>query len=471
MINLKNKKILLLGLGLHGGGVATARWLAKEGANVIVSDLKQRKILLSSVKPLSKTKNIRFSLGGHKEKDVLWADIIICNPGVPKDSHFVVLAKKLKKPIYNEATLFFDRCKSKISAITGTRGKSTTSSLSAAMLKNKNPNTILAGNIKSAFMLDVVDRASSNSIVVLELSSWQLEGLSAVKKSPDVALVTNLYPDHLNRYKNLKEYYSSKKEIFKYQKKGQILILNYDDKELKKWEKESKAKVYYFSRKSKVFKRGVFIEKDKVFFKDKKKEEVLFLKDINLSGEHNISNALGAIAVAKVFGVLNIKIKNVLKNPPMLTGRQEILGVSNNGALYVNDTTSTTPSAGIAALLRFSEFGKTKKSKEKNIILIAGGADKKLDYKEWGEHVLKFCKMIYLLKGEASKKQLASLEGARNVSDGHDDLKVLVKKISTKTKKGDIVLFSPSASSFNMWNHEFERGDDFIKAVKNCIVE
>ncbi|MDP1709963.1 MAG: Mur ligase family protein, partial [Candidatus Komeilibacteria bacterium] len=200
MIELKNKKILLLGLGLHGGGVATACWLHKQGAKLIVSDLKSAAILKPSLAKLKCCQGIKFVLGQHREQDVAWADIVVQNPGVPKESPYIKLAKKLGKPVLNEASLFFDRCQAKITGITGTRGKSTTTALIGALLKTRDKRTLVAGNIRTTAMLDVVDKLKSGSSVVLELSSWQLEGLEAAKRAPSVAVITNLYPDHLNRY-------------------------------------------------------------------------------------------------------------------------------------------------------------------------------------------------------------------------------------------------------------------------------
>ena len=168
---------------------------------------------------------------------------------------------------------------------------------------------------------------------------------------------------------------------------------------------------------------------------------------------------MAAVTTAKIIGVKDKDIKKVLKTGIVLEGRQEEVAKIKR-IIYINDTTSTTPEAGVAAVERFG-------SKNKNIILIAGGADKNLEYTEWAKKVKKYCKKVYLLNGEASSKMKKSLFGSRGLSAGHNDLGVLVQNISEKASKGDIVLFSPAAASFNIWNHEFERGDDFVKAIKN----
>ena len=357
--------------------------------------------------------------------------------------------------------MFFDRCKAPIIAVTGTRGKSTTASLIAAMCELKNPRTILAGNIKTAFMLDIIDRAKEEDLIVLELSSWQLEGLNIVRGAPHIAVITNLYPDHLNRYKNLAQYYCAKKEIFKHQKKEHYIVLNNDDSIVRDWQKEAWARSLLFSKKDHK-NLGAFLKSGKIMFRSQglgQGKVITLIKDIALKGEHNIQNALAAVAAAKIAGVKNADIKKVLKNPPILSGRQEEI-TAICGVKYINDTTSTTPASGIAALNRFSANKRKKK-----IILIAGGADKKLNYDEWAIIAKRACKEAYLLAGEASEKMKRALSGMQNMSEGHNDLGVLVRKISETAKRGDIVLFSPSAASFNLWNHEFERGEDFKKAV------
>jgi UDP-N-acetylmuramoylalanine--D-glutamate ligase len=459
MIKVKNKKILLLGLGLHGGGVATARWLHKNGAKLIVSDLKDKDTLSLSLENLARQKDISYVLGKHRERDVRWADYIVYNPGVPKESEYLNLARKLGKPIYNEASLFFDRCKAPIIAVTGTRGKSTTAVLIAGMCKQKNSRTILAGNIKTTFMLDVLDRAKKDDLVVLELSSWQLEGLDIVKGAPYIAVVTNLYPDHLNRYRNLTRYYCSKKEIFKNQTKEHFIVLNDQDHVVRDWQKEACARTYLFSKTTHKG-HGTYVKNKKIFYRNSKIEElILNVKDIKLKGKHNLENVLAAITVASIYEVSNTAIKKILKTEFVLEGRQEIIAKKKR-VVFVNDTTATTPEAGIAALERFG-------TKKRNIILIAGGSDKKLEYSDWAKASKKYCKNIYLLTGDASKKQKQALDevGFKKVTQGNNDLGFVVGLAFEQAKKGDIVLLSPAAASFSQWQHEFERGDEFVKAV------
>ena len=465
MLKIRNKKILLLGLGLHGGGVATAKWLLKKGAELVISDLREEKVLQTSLLALNKYKNVRYVLGEHREEDIKWADMVVKNPGVPRESKYIKLAKKLKKPVMDETSLFFSFNKSPVIAVTGTRGKSTTSALIATILKMENKKTTLAGNIATTPMLSIVDKTSPKNPVVLELSSWHLEGLSYIKKTPrprgaqaQIAVITNLFPDHLNRYKSLKDYYNSKKEIFKYQSKDDILILNNDDPNLVKWASLAPGQVFWFGAKEHK-KEGVFVKDKKIMTRfDNNLFELFSLDNLKIQGNHNISNFLAAILTAMLYGVRAGNILKALKEPIKLNGRQELVA-EIKGVKYINDTTSTTPVAGIVALQRFGAEGK-------RLFLIAGGADKKLNYKQWANAAKKNCYKIFLLKGEASKKQNKALRGFKNKKINFEELSEIVKIIKKEAKKGDIVLFSPAAASFNLWKHEFDRGDDFKKAIK-----
>ena len=458
MIEIKGKKVLLLGLGLHGGGVATACWLYKQGAKLIVSDLKSRTVLKSSLDKLKCCQGIKNVLGEHREQDVHWADIVVQNPGVPKESPYIKLAKKLNKPVVNEATLFFDHCQAKIIGITGTRGKSTTTALIGALLKAQDKRAIVAGNIRTQAMLDVVDKLKPDSTVVLELSSWQLEGLEAIKVAPHLAVITNLYPDHLNRYKSLADYYKSKKEIFRFQKLDDILILNADDKVLRAWGKISKGEVLFFGKIDHK-KSGAFARHGLIYFrKDKKVAPICKTSDVALAGEHNLENVLAAVTAAKALGVPDTLIKSVIKKPLQLSGRQEIVG-QKNGVTFVNDTTATTPVASLAALKRFGTDGQ-------RILLIAGGADKKLDYKDWAQGVKKYCHEVWLLKGNASDKMSLSLKDFKNIHLNYTNLGSAVREAFDLSAPGDVILLSPAAASFNLWNHEFERGEEFNRAVR-----
>lgn len=441
--DFKNKKVVVMGLGLHEGGVGVVKFLAQQRAKVIVTDLKTEEELKESIKKLGKYQ-IKYVLGKHRVGDFKNADLIIKNPGVPRDSKYLKIARKNKIPIETDIGLFFELCPSKkIIGVTGTKGKSTTATLIAELLKTKPAcqrgryKVVLAGNIRAS-VLEELPKVKKNTIVVLELSSWQLEDLKPYKKSPHIAVITNIMQDHLNRYKGIGDYIKAKKLIFKFQKPKDILILNHDDKIVKNFAKEAKAKTIFYS----------------------KKQTKKYLNQTKLIGEHNLSNLSAAIAVAKLFKISSFSIKKVLKNFKAIEGRLEFIK-KINGVKYYNDTTATTPEATISALKSFPSHSK--------IILIAGGTDKNLNFRELAETIIKRVKLLILLPGTATKKILKKLK----VKSQKLKIQVVLTKNmheavkGVKGKKGDIVILSPGCASFGLFKHEFDRGEQFKKCIRN----
>lgn len=411
MKSFKNKKVVIMGLGLLGGGVGAAEFFVKHGADVLVTDLKIKRQLKKSVDKL-KGLPIKFVLGKHRKEDFINADLIIRNPGVPRESKYLKIAKDNNIPVRTDIDIFFNLCSAPIIGITGTKGKSTVATLIYLFLKKKYPKTFLAGNI-GVSPLEILNKIDKESKVVLELSSFELEDL---KKSPHVAVITVLFPDHLNRYKDFKHYVNAKKSIFKYQDKNDILVLNNNDSETRKLYSEAKSKVYFF--------KG--------------------------------SNAAAAILVAELFRIPKDDIKEVLSNFKGVPHRQEFIA-SKNGVKYFNDTTATNPEAVIFAIETFRKrFPKSK------IVLIAGGEDKKLSYKSLARSIEHNVDHVVLLPGTGSNKLKRNLDKFHSVKS----MKQAVGKASSLAQRGDIVLLSPGAASFNLFENEFDRGNQFVKAVK-----
>lgn len=458
MVNFENKKVLIMGLGLHGGGVAVAKWFVKRGAIVTITDLKTRKELKNSLIAL-KGLHIKYVLGRHEVKDFETNDYIIQNPGVPKESHFLMVAKDSGAEIYNEAGLFFEFSnKENIIGITGTRGKSTTTMLTYEILKQKFPKTLYGGNIRTQAMFDIIEKAKNN-LVVLELSSWQLEGLEAIKQSPHIAVFTNLMPDHLNRYKDINDYIEAKEAIFRYQSKKDYSIFNKDNKITNRVGKTTPSQRYWISLKSFANENGCFVKGGKIIFRQNNKEtEVMKVSDIAMPGEHNVYNVLCAITVGIILKVGVVNIRSAVINFKGLEDRLELVK-EIKGVKYYNDTTSTTPDAGIAALKSLG--------KKKNIVLIAGGNDKKLEYSEFAREVKKSVKMAILLGGDATAKMKSEFElvGFKNFSEEFYSMDEAVKEAKKHANDGDIILLSPSATSFGIFVNEFDRGEQFKKSI------
>lgn len=454
--DFKGKKITIMGLGLNRGGLGAALFFAKLGAKVLVTDIKKKQDLEESIKKL-KDLPIEYVLGQHRPEDFKNTDMVIKNPAVSSNSKYLEIARENKVPIYSDIGIFLKLCKSPIIAITGTKGKSTTSSMLYQMLKKQYENVILAGNIRISVLLEL-KKIKKNSLVVLELSSWQLEDLGKIKFKPHVAVITNIFSDHLDKHKNFKDYVKAKKNIYKHQDKNDFLILNRDNKTCRKLAKKTKSKVIFFSTKSDKAKGAQLIGKNIVF--GPKKEFICTKENINPRGKHNLSNALAAMTVSKIYNVKTRDIKRIIKTFTGLKGRLEFI-VEFNSIKFYNDTCATQPDATIVALKVF----------KKPLILIAGGADKRLEFRGLGKWILKKVKILILLPGDGSdkiKRIVKKLDDKYLVYE----VKNMFQAVELATQKAlpkDVVLLSPACASFSGFKHEFHRGDEFNKSVQEIV--
>ncbi len=460
--DLKGKKAVVMGLGLHGGGLGAAKWLAEQGAKVLVTDLKSAKELEKPAKELRKYKNIKFVLGKHRAEDFKDADLVIQGPGVPAGNKFLNIAGKNGIPIETDMSLFFSLCPAPIIGITGAKGKSTTTALLYEILKKYDPRALVGGNIRIS-ALGFLKKIRPDTPVLLELSSWQLEGLKKERLSPHISIVTNIYKEHLNRYRSFNDYIKAKELIWRYQKPDDAVILNYDNEYTRAMGEKVVSKRFWFSLRS-SFKgqNGVFIRNGRIIFRlDGKEGPVCPVKDIKIPGRHNLENILAAICAAKVCGIPDKTIRIALSRFKGIGGRMEFIR-EYKGIKFYNDTTATHPEASIAALKALG--GK------KNIVLIAGGADKKLEFSDMAKTIKKYARSVVLFKGNASdklEKELKKIDfpGLR-LSLGAKSMTEAFRKALEYAKKGDIVLLSPGAASFGVFINEFDRGDRFVKKVK-----
>jgi len=398
----KDKKVVIMGLGGYGNGsgVSATLFFARTGARVLVTDMKKEEDLKHQIKKLGKFKNIKYIFGRHREDDFKRADIIFQNPSVPDSSSFLKIARKNNIPIVNDWSMFLGKHDNFLIGITGSKGKSTTSTLVYKLIKEKN-RTVLCGNI-GVSPLKYMKSIKKDDIVVAEFSSWLLRGLLPVKKSPHIAVVTNLKSDHLDKYKSLEDYHNDKKIIFKFQKAGDFLILNKDDKESKKTASKVKSRIFWFSKRSFAGKDGIFARNKDIVFRMKGEEErVAKISDIKIPGSHNLENILAAICVVKIFGIKNADIRKVLRGFLGVANRLELVR-EIKGVKYYNDTTATNPDGAVSALKAF-------KAKKKRVILIAGGVDKNLDYSEFAKIIKKEVKELILFPGTATDKILKEI--------------------------------------------------------------
>jgi len=451
-----------MGLGLLGGGVATTNWLVKQGAVVTVTDLKTKDELAPSIRKL-KSGKIKFVLGKHKEEDFVKNDIVVVGPGVPRTSKFLKIAKKNKKLIEDESTLFFQSVLNPIIAVTGTRGKTTVVNWIAHLLSARYANIKPIGNNPENPYMKAIDGLNKDCPAIVELPSWQLEILPNAKKGSFVAVITNIYPDHLNTYRDIESYVRAKANIFKYQTKKDFLILNRDNK----WTnfflaKKPKSNVLFFSKKIlPKNNNGLFLRNNALFFKEGKTVKKIMETKAFVGGKggHNLENLMASLLVVLVFEHGFKVTQAVLKNLPQVPFRQEVI-FDDSKIKIINDSASTTPEAVIVAVNRFS--------KEGEVFLIAGGTDKNLDYGELARVIKKSkLKKLVLLSGSATDKLLSGFGRVRykefELFDSLEDCVKIAFSSSHRDKK--IIIFSPGASSFEKFKNEFDRGRQFNQLV------
>ncbi len=424
-----------MGLGFQGGGVGMARFFAKLGAIVKVTDLKTKEELASSLEQI-KDLNVSYTLGKHELNDFLNTDYIFKGPSIPWDNEYLTQAQNKGIPVDMEVAFTLEYLSCKTIGITGTRGKTTTTEMIYKLLLKTGKKVYKAGNLTGQSTIELLNNVRDDDIVILELSSWSLSGFHKKKLSPNIAVFTNFYPDHLNYYSNMEEYFYDKKAIYLYQWEKDICFIN-KSIEQKIDTSEIKSNIVYF---------------DKNDFQGKPE----FLR-----GDHNLENAAVATLVAKEFGLSDTAIISILKSFKPAICRQEIIKTIDK-ITVVNDSTSTTPTSTIKAIETF---------KDKPIILILGGNSKNLPVKKLTGK-LSNVEFIVLIKGGFTDEIYKEL-----ISKYHNKISPVFEKLEDATifafdkakalKKDCYLLFSPGATSFAMFKNEFDRGEQFNKYVKN----
>lgn len=436
-----------MGLGLHGGGVGTVRFLASEGAAVTVTDLRTPKELRSALQELSGIKGVTYVLGRHRAKDFVHSELIVKNPGVRHDSEYLSIAEQRSIPITTDIGIFFSRCNARIIGVTGTRGKSTTASLIAAFLKKRYRNVIVAGNIRTS-VLSILPRIKPSSWVILELSSFQLADLDyentrsrdVLTGKPDIAVITNIMHDHLNWHRSFNDYVRAKKNIFRFQTAQNCLFVNLSDSRLRAMTQHARSAV-----------RSPGL-----------RNALRPIVDKNLGRHYRVAVGL-AVGVARHLGISVADMTGVLRRFRGLSGRQEVIRTVQ-GVCYVNDTTATTPDATIAAI----EHQTALLPRNGHLVLIAGGADKKLDFRNMARVIRQHVRTTVLLPGTATPKilQLIQSKAANGTVVPARNMKHAVEIARSSAVTGDTVLLSPGAASFGLFLNEFDRGAQFVQAVQ-----
>ncbi len=451
---LRGRRVLVMGLGLLGGGVAAARYAVEQSAReVVATDLRSEEVLAPSLAKLEGLP-IRYVLGRHDAADFERADVVVRNPGVRRDSPYLAAARAAGARIEMELGWFFRACTGKIAGVTGTRGKTTTTTLLHAILTAGGLRPLLGGNLGGIETLSLLPQITPERWVVLELGNFMLEGLHTVRRSPHLAIFTNLLPDHLNAYDSMADYGEAKSSIFRYQGPDDVALFNADNTYTRRYAGEAPAGgVWLYSPAA-----GRAHERD-----DPAHERAFaYASDIRLRGGHNVGNVQAATLAAELVGVDPEVIHAAVRSFAGVPHRLEVVRVLD-GVTYVNDSASTAPVAGVAALRSFEE----------PIVLIAGGNSKDLDASEYAEAVAARVKRVALLKGNATEAFAGEIRAAAErlgrsdpIAGVYDELGAALDVARAAAQPGDAVLLSPGFTSFGMFLNEFDRGDRFRALVQ-----
>ncbi len=443
------KNVLIMGLGRFGGGADSAIFACESGAKVTVTDLADEKALEESVARLGDC-DIEYHLGAHRAEDFKNADLVIVNPAVGPDNKFLQIARKANRLITSQIEIFFQLCPCRIVGITGANGKSTTTALTACLLRAgigqegaDYRDVWLSGNIGNKPLLGSLGRMNAHDVVVLELSSFQLAQLGGIQKGPEVSVITNLTPNHLDRHGTFEAYCAAKENIFKFQKlsesKPAVSIFNAEDAITAEWlERYSKQP----GRRCLTFKAADVSDRLRRVFK--------------LPGAANLSNLAAAAAVAAEFGVSAEQMHQALGTFETLPHRLQLVA-KIDGVCWYNDSIATTPVSAIAALEAFEEPK----------IIIAGGYDKGLAFDELGEKIAQKAKAAVLI-GKTATKIAAAIQAAGKTSSQVEFASSMAEAVNCANRlaqNGDVVLLSPACASYDMFTNFQQRGQEFTKLV------
>ena len=446
MMELKNKKVTVI--GAVRSGVGAAKLIKKAGGIPFISDSGNEFKLADSIKKL-KEQQINFEIGDHTEK-VFDCDLMVVSPGVPSNAEVILRANEKNINIISELELAASFCKGNVVAITGTNGKTTTTSLCEHVFNTCGHKTYSAGNIGTAFSEIALD-VKENEFVALEVSSFQLDMIDQF--APKIAMILNITPDHLNRYENkFENYISSKLRIYKNQTESDYLILNQDSQPLTDSLTKHKSRNIYFSTKNEQSNGAYLLNNEIIYNENGELKFSCSINDINLKGEHNYANAMSVINAAKIFGFDNDKIKEGLKTFKGVEHRlEEVREIE--GVLYVNDSKATNVDSVWYALQSF----------DNPIFLILGGQDKGNDYNQIKDLVIEKVKKVFAIGSSADK--IFNFFHSFVKVDVKPTLEDVVITASNEAREGDIILLSPACASFDMFDNYEHRGKVFKEAI------
>ncbi len=457
--NFKNKKVAVLGLGVEG--ISSARFLLKNGVNVVVLDARKREEVDQKILTELEKLGGHFVLGEKYLDTLSDFDIIVRSPGFKIASKELSDAREKGVEITSQTKIFFDLCPAEIIGVTGTKGKGTTSTLIYQILKTSGRDVYLGGNIGTP-SLDFLDALTEQSVVILELSSFQLQDLH---KSPHIAVMLMIVPEHLNYHKDMEEYVDAKRNILRFQTASDFAVLNRDYIPTNESDIYTDGQVFFVTRERTTTDQGAFIKDNAIWMRMKEVEwKVIDTDQIALRGKHNWENAGAAAMAATLAGAAKSDIVEVLKTFTGLEHRLEFVK-EVHGVKYYNDSFSTTPETAIAAIQAF----------DAPEILILGGSTKESDFAELGK-VISESEQVRVIIGiglewKRIKSEIASLVVKKGITpqilliEGATTMYQVVQAAAKVAVEGDVVLLSPACASFDMFKNYKERGEQFKKEV------
>jgi len=462
LADLKGRRVTLMGLGVFGGGEGAARFLLDRGAELTVTDLRTAEKLRSPLERLAGP-FVRLRLGEHVEEDFVQADLLVASPAVPRTSPFLRAAGERGVLITSPMNMFLALCPAPVCAVTGSNGKSTTASLIAAILGCADRKVWLGGNIGKS-LLPAVSMVAPGHLVVLELSSFQLQDAAALRRSPHLAVVTNITPDHMDRHGGLEEYAEAKRTIVRFQGPSDFAVLNARDPVQMCWVSDGlPAQVIFFDAEAEAGKlrHGVNLLGDRFIWHNSRLSEFICMREeVPLLGLHNTKNVMAAAAAARCLGALSSHVRGALRSFVGLEHRLELVGQFNGVRVY-NDSYSTTPEAGVAAVDSFPGA----------VTLIAGGYDKKLDLHSLARAAARSVEVLITLgqtgPALAQKVRQESLHVGRPLLIREaSSLEEAVRLANSLSMPGSAVVFSPACASYDMFDNYEHRGRVFKDLVK-----
>ncbi len=448
MMDLKNKRVLVVGLGKSG--LSAAMFLREQGARVTVSDTRSAVALAKEIPALLEA-GIMVESGGHGLLTFRRQDLIVVSPGVPMDTPEVKQVVAFGLPVIGELELASRYLKGGVVAITGSNGKTTTTTLVGKIFADARRATLVGGNIGLP-VIDLVKESTPETVSVLEVSSFQLETIEEFH--PHIAVVLNITPDHLDRHGSFESYAAAKTRITENQTAEDFLVLNAEDKAAQMVALKTRAQIYWFSGRRPI-KQGAFVHGESILFVPRegaKAEPVMPVSEIHLKGAHNVENVLAAVCTARLAKIPAESIRASVAAFKAVEHRLELVKLVN-GVEFYNDSKATNVDAAMKAVASFAG----------GIHLILGGKDKDSDYSLMSELLKERVKIVYTI-GSAAEKIERQLQGVVKIVPA-ETLQVAVAKAAKAATVGDVVLLSPACSSFDQFENYEQRGRVFRQLV------